>query len=97
LDDRFWIRPDKYYARFMMPEDKYEDFKKLKDETQLQIDAVRNDFMNRLFSGQIAKIDTEWEQYIQQLYAAGLEEWVKIWNSDDVKEYSYYQQLKPGM
>jgi putative aldouronate transport system substrate-binding protein len=97
LDDRFWIRPDKYYARFMMPEDKYEDFKKLKDETQLQIDAVRNDFMNRLFSGQIANIDTEWEQYIQQLYAAGLEEWMKIWNSDDVKEYSYYQQLKPGM
>ncbi|HBN86069.1 MAG TPA: hypothetical protein DDZ89_19755 [Clostridiales bacterium] len=93
-NEDLWIRPDKLYDPFTMPSDKYEEFKALREETIDQIVAVRDDFNARVWDGQIANIDTEWEQYIEQIYAAGLEDWVEIWNSDDIKTFKYYSGLE---
>ena len=58
-----------------------------------QINTVHNDFVNKVFNGQIANIHTEWEQYIEQIYAAGLEEWVKIWNDPAIPTYENFGKL----
>lgn len=89
-----WINPDKYYDMLTMPAGKYDEFKKLRDETNSQIAAVHSDFLSRVRGGQIANIDTEWEQYIEQIYAAGLDQWVEFWNNDEIKTFDYYSGIK---
>lgn len=93
-DDSLWIRPDKYYSDYTMPEDKHKEFTELKTATENEINTVHNDFASKVWAGQIANIDTEWEQYIDQIYAAGLKDWVAIWNSEDIQTYQYYNSLK---
>jgi putative aldouronate transport system substrate-binding protein len=90
-DDSLWIRPDKYYSAFTMPMEMYKEFKTLQEETSAQINAVHKDFITRFNQGQIANIDNEWEQYIEQIYAAGLDKWVEIWNRDEIKTFEYYR------
>jgi putative aldouronate transport system substrate-binding protein len=92
--DSLWILPDKLYSQYTMPADKYEEFTELRNETNSQINTVHSEFTKRVWGGQISNIDSEWEQYIDQIYAAGLSEWVKFWNSDDIKTYNYYRQQK---
>ena len=92
--DDLWVRPAKYYANFTMPNDIYKTFTDLKNETQAQINTVHSDFAGKVLSGQIANIDSEWEQYITQIYAAGLDDWVEIWNDDEVKTFEYYSSIK---
>ncbi len=92
--NNLWIRPDKYYSNFTMPLQMYTDFTKLKNETQSQINTVHSSFKSKVWSGQIGNIETEWEQYIDQIYAAGLEEWVEVWNNDDIKTFQYYSGIK---
>lgn len=91
--DSLWIEPDKLYSQYTMPADMYEEFKKLRDETLAQINSVMNEFLGRVWGGQIANINTEWEQYIEQIYNAGLDQWVKIWNRDEIKTYQYYKSI----
>jgi putative aldouronate transport system substrate-binding protein len=91
--DNLWIRPDKYYSEFTMTPELYKEFRELRDETLPQINTVHNDFVNKVFNGQIANIHTEWEQYIEQIYAAGLEEWVKIWNDPAIPTYENFGKL----
>lgn len=92
--DSLWIQPDKLYSQYTMPSEIYEEFKLLREETIAQINSVINDFTGRIWGGQIANIDTEWEQYIEQLYNAGLDDWVKIWNNDEIKTFKYYKSVK---
>lgn len=92
--DSLWIQPDKLYTQYTMPADKYEEFKTLREETISQINTVVNDFTSRVWGGQISNIDSEWEQYITQLYAAGLSDWTEIWNSDEIKTFKYYKSIK---
>ncbi len=91
--DKLWIRPDKFYSSFTMTPELFEEFKTLRNDTQTQINTVRNDFTKKIWAGQVANIDSEWEQYIEQIYAAGLDRWVEIWNSDEVKTYQYFNSL----
>ena len=77
-----------------MPADKYEEFRDLRDQTNSQIAAVHNDFLKRVWSGQIVNIDSEWEQYIDQIYAAGLSDWAEFWSSDEIKTFDYYSSIK---
>jgi hypothetical protein len=81
------LRPYKLYDRSTMPNEVYEKFTKLYQETSAQVFAVRNDFEARTRRGEIADINTEWTQYLDQLYAAGLEDWIEIWNSDEIITY----------
>jgi len=93
-NEKLWLRPHKFYNPFTMPADKYEEFKKLREETIDQISAVHNDFAGRVWGGQVANINAEWEQYIDQIYAAGLSKWVEIWNSKDVATFKEYSGIK---
>ncbi|HBN83239.1 MAG TPA: hypothetical protein DDZ89_05290 [Clostridiales bacterium] len=86
-NDDLWIRPDKYYSEFTMTPELFKEFKALRDETNAQINTVHSDFAKKVFDGQIANMNTEWEQYIEQIYAAGLEKWVKIWNDPKIPTY----------
>ncbi len=92
--DEIWLRPDKLYSAQTMPIEKFNEFKALREQTINDISAVHNDFTKRVWAGQIADINAEWSQYITQIYAAGLDKWVKIWNDDEVKSYKYYNSLK---
>lgn len=85
--DNIWIRPDKYYSEFTMPAKLYKEFKALREETGDQINAVHDDFVQKVWDGQIKNMDTEWKQYIEQIYAAGLDSWVKIWNNNQIRTY----------
>ena len=52
------------------------------------INSVVNDFKNRALQGQISNFNSEWVQYIDQLYAAGLGELVNdFYNNPDYKNY----------
>jgi len=86
--DEIFLRPYKLYDRSTMPLEVYEEFRLLYQATSAQVFAVRNDLEGRMNRGEIANMDAEWSQYIDQLYAAGLEDWIKIWNRDDIKTYS---------
>jgi hypothetical protein len=77
-----------------MPKDMFDKFKILRDETSSQINTVHSDFVNKIWNGQVANLDAEWEQYIEQIYAAGLDKWVEIWNSEEIKTYDYYNNVK---
>jgi hypothetical protein len=86
--DEILLRPYKLYDYSTMPIEVYEEFQKLYQETGSQIFAVRNDFTNRVMKGGVANINAEWSQYLEQLYSAGLEDWIEIWNSDRIITYS---------
>ncbi len=88
------LRPYKLYDRSTMPNDTYEEFRLLYTETSPQVFAVRKDFEARTGKGEISNINTEWSQYLDQLYAAGLEDWIEIWNSDDIMTYE--ELVTPG-
>jgi putative aldouronate transport system substrate-binding protein len=94
--DNLWIRPDKYYSAFTMPDELFDEFKTLRDETSSSINTVHSDFRRKAFAGQISNFDAEWTQYIEQIYAAGLQQWVDIWNRDEVKTYDYFASLSPS-
>lgn len=94
--DNLWIRPDKYYSAFTMPDELFDEFKTLRDETSSSINTVHSDFRKKAFAGQISNFDAEWTQYIEQIYAAGLQQWVDIWNRDEVKTYDYFASLSPS-
>lgn len=94
-NDNLWIRPGKYYTNFTMPKDLFEEFKEIRNETSAEINAAHSDFRKKVFGGQVANFDTEWSQYIEQIYNAGLQRWVDIMNRDDVKTYAYYASMSP--
>ena len=94
FDDHLWIRPDKFYNEATMTAEQFDTFKELRDTTNDQITAVRNDFNKKVNEGQIANLNAEWSTYIEQLYANGLEDWVEFWNDDNIKTYQYYKSLE---
>jgi len=90
FDNKNWIYPEKLYDTLTMTSNNYDAFKQLRDTTIDDISAVHNDFSSRVWDGQIGNIAAEWEQYINQIYAAGLEKWVEFWNDDSVEPLMFY-------
>ena len=74
-------------SRLFMGNDLYDEYIALRDKIQSDILTVANDFRNRAFRGEIANIYSEWETYIDRLYAAGLDQFVEIFNRDDFKKF----------
>lgn len=67
-----------------MTDETWEVYDKLNQEYSSSIDAVRNDFYNRVDKGQVADINAEWQAYIEALYSAGLGEIIeKVFNNDE--------------
>jgi hypothetical protein len=59
------------------------------------IRTVINDFKNRALNGAIADFNSEWVQYIDQIYAAGLGELIKdYYNNPDYKDYDPGDKFK---
>ena len=81
----YTLEPDKLISRLFMGNDMYDEYIKLRDTIQSDILTVSNDFRNKAFQGELANINAEWSTYIDQLYAAGLEEYVKIFNREEFK------------
>jgi hypothetical protein len=84
---KYTLEPDKLISRLFMGNDLYDEYIALRDKIQSDILTVANDFRNRAFRGEIANIYSEWETYIDRLYAAGLDQFVEIFNRDGFKKF----------
>jgi putative aldouronate transport system substrate-binding protein len=84
--EKYVIEPGKLISAMYMGIDMYEQHEKKRTEVQPQLDQIRNDFRNRVLNGEVANINAEWEQYISQLYAAGLEDLVNDFYNNDAFE-----------
>ena len=65
----------------------YDEYIVLRDKINPDIMTVANDFRNKAFKGELADINAEWSNYIDALYNAGLQEYVKIFNRSEFGVY----------
>jgi hypothetical protein len=78
-----------------MGKDLYMQYREIRDKVSDQMAVVAADFKQRALSGQITDIRSEWSQYIDQLYAAGLQELVdKIFNNPAYEPYDPGDKFK---
>ena len=71
-----------------MGQEMYDAYRKDYNEMNSTIMAVVNDFATRVWEGQVGDVNTEWEQYLTQLYSAGLQTMVdKYYNNEAFKLY----------
>ncbi len=85
----YCIEPIKYLSSTYMSVDMYKKYTEDWNAVSGDINTIINDFRNRSWEGQIANINTEWEQYINQLYDAGLEKLVNDYFNND--GFAYYK------
>jgi len=84
----YCIEPAKYLSGTYMSPEMLDAYNKDWAEMSADINGIIADFRNRSWGGQIANINTEWEQYINQLYEAGLGKLVdKYFNNSDFMPY----------
>ncbi len=84
----YCIEPIKYWSATYVPAEMMQAFKADWDAFGADINKIHAEFRDRHWNGQIANINTEWEQYINQLYDAGLEKIVNdYYNNDDFIAY----------
>ncbi|HBN85249.1 MAG TPA: hypothetical protein DDZ89_15560, partial [Clostridiales bacterium] len=84
----YCIEPIKYWSATYVPTEMMEKFTEDWNTFGADINAIHADFRDRSWNGQIANINTEWEQYINQLYEAGLEKLVNdYYNNDEFMLY----------
>jgi putative aldouronate transport system substrate-binding protein len=87
------ISPAKYISDVYMGIELYKEYTDLVTKYP-EINTVVNDFINRALEGMIDNFNTEWQQYIEQLYSAGLEEIIeKIFNNPEFKDYDPGQKF----
>jgi putative aldouronate transport system substrate-binding protein len=88
LYEKYALKPAKYISEVYMGKDLYMQYREIRDKVSDQMAVVAADFKQRALSGQITDIRSEWSQYIDQLYAAGLQELVdKIFNNPAYEPY----------
>jgi putative aldouronate transport system substrate-binding protein len=87
-----WIRPAKYYSEYTVPSVLYDRFRAVKERTYENIQAVHENFLAKVFAGEILHMDNEWKDYINEIYNAGLKEWTDIWNSKQIDTFDRYGQ-----
>ena len=91
LYEKLACNPEKFISDIYMGQDLFKKYTDLKTELDPQMNPIISDFKNRVLNGEIANFNTEWSQYIDQLYAAGMEELVeKIFNNPE------YEKFNPG-
>ncbi len=78
------LLPDKLISRIYMG-DKIDDYNKHYNTVKDSMNTIINDFRNRMLKGEIADFNSEWVQYIDTLYAAGLEDLVEYYNDESFK------------
>lgn len=91
LFEKYVMNPEKYASAAYMGYDLYAKYTELNAEVKPQIDAVVKDFKTRALNGEIADYNSEWAQYIDQLYAAGLQKLI-----DEVFHNPEFIKYDPG-
>jgi putative aldouronate transport system substrate-binding protein len=87
--EKYAINPYKQINILDMGEELYEAYQDAWTNVAGQINPIINDFANRAWNGEIANIDMEWEQYLNQLYANGLEDLINdYFENDDFRTYT---------
>jgi len=88
LFEKYALNPVKVTLEAYMGKDLYAEFVKDNAEANEQLNPIINDFKNRALKGEIANFNTEWTQYIDQLYANGLQKMIdKYYNNPVFVEY----------
>ena len=65
-----------------------EDYMDLRSEVIEEINILVDDFRNRAWEGSLGNPETEWNQYIEKLYDAGLKDLVnKFYNDSEFEPY----------
>lgn len=85
--NNFWIRPGKYYSEHTMSKLLYDRFMVTKEKTYGDVMTVHQDFLKKVWAGEIIHMDDEWNEYLHQIYGAGLKAWVEIWNNKQIDTY----------
>jgi hypothetical protein len=91
LFEKYAMNPEKFASAAYMGYDLYAKYTELNAEVKPQIDAVVKDFKTRALNGEIADYNSEWAQYIDQLYAAGLQKLI-----DEVFHNPEFVKYDPG-
>ena len=85
----YCIEPIKYWSSAYVPDDMMKEFNDYWATISADINNIIADFRNRSWNGQIANYETEWEQYINRLYDAGLDKLVENFYNND--KFAYYK------
>ncbi|HBN84482.1 MAG TPA: hypothetical protein DDZ89_11615 [Clostridiales bacterium] len=86
--EKYMVEPYKFISILDMGQEMYDAYRKDYNEMNSTIMAVVNDFATRVWEGQVGDVNTEWEQYLTQLYSAGLQTMVdKYYNNEAFKLY----------
>jgi putative aldouronate transport system substrate-binding protein len=92
LFEKYALNPVKYISDVYMGKDLYNEYVEENKDINAQLNPIINDFKNRALNGEISNFDQEWAQYIDQLYANGLQTLVdKYYNN------SAFQTYDPGL
>lgn len=95
LYQKYACVPEKYISAIYMGQDLYKKYTDLKAELDPQMNPIINDFKARALKGEIANFNTEWTQYIDQLYAAGMQKLIdEVYNLDEYQKYSPGDKFK---
>lgn len=85
---KYTVEPHKYLNTMHMGTEMYENYTNDWNNVSEAINAAISDFTTRAWNGEIADMNAEWQQYINQLYAAGLEDLInKYYNNEEFKTY----------
>jgi len=88
LFEKYAVNPHKYTSEAYMDREMWAAFVEDRAETNAQLNPIINDFKNRALAGEIANFNQEWTQYIEQLYANGLQLMIdKYYNNPDFEIY----------
>jgi len=82
--DQYLVWPYKIIDQMWMDKETWTKYDTLNKEYSSSIAAVRDDFYKRVDQGQTGDINSEWQAYIEALYAAGLEKFIdEVYNKDE--------------
>ncbi|HBN82439.1 MAG TPA: hypothetical protein DDZ89_01205 [Clostridiales bacterium] len=95
LYEKYACIPEKYINAVYMGQELFDKYTETHAELWPAISPIVNDFKNRALKGSVANFNTEWAQYIDQIYAAGLEELIEdFYNNPDYKQYDPGDKFK---
>ncbi len=89
LYEKYALIPEKFISQIYMGDELFKKYTDLNAELSPQMNPIINDFKNRALNGEIANFNTEWTQYIDSLYAAGMQKLIdEVFNLDEYEKYS---------
>ncbi|HBN84376.1 MAG TPA: hypothetical protein DDZ89_11080 [Clostridiales bacterium] len=91
LFEKYALNPEKHLSEAYMGRELYAEYVDANATANQELNPIIADFKSRALSGQIANLNTEWSEYIDQLYANGLQKMV-----DDFYNNPSFVKYDPG-